>query len=96
MGPSCTAAAGTDMASCSTPSVISTFTNWPGHRSSLELSMRALAVTVPVLGSTLFSMKAITPDCFFWSLTMAVTLTGPAVMAARRSGRMTCGMAKVT
>ena len=25
--------------------------------------MRALAVTVPVMGSTVFSMKAIAPDC---------------------------------
>ena len=35
------------MASASIPSVISTFTNWPGHRSSLALSIRAFAVTVP-------------------------------------------------
>ncbi len=56
--------------------MISTLTNWPGHRSSLALPMRALAVTVPVLGSTLFSMKAMLAGLLLrLSSTMAVTLT---------------------
>ena len=71
-------------------------TNRPGHKPSLALLMRALAVTVPVLGSTVFSMNAIVPDCRLVSSTIASTRTGPLAIAARRSGRITCGIAKVT
>ena len=40
-------------------------------------------------------MKAIAPDCLCFSSTIAFTLTSPLAIAARRSGRKTCGIAKL-
>ena len=91
------AGAGTEIASGSMPSMISALTNWPGHRPSLALPMRALAVTVPVSGSTVFSRKAMAPDCLRLSSTMAYDLdVALGHRGAQISGRKTCGTAKAT
>ncbi len=85
--PSCMAGAGMATADGSMPRMTSALTNWPGHSVSPALAKVALAVTVPVLGSTLFSMKDMTPDERCSSSTMALTCTGPFFMAARRSDK---------
>ena len=92
----CTAAAGTVTRS-SVRSVSAVLTSVPGHSSSFSFGIVARTVTMPVAGSTVFSIIVTWPVSRA-SLpgTIASSVAVSAASAARTSGRLRCGTVKDT